>query len=160
MNNKSNSLCQILLLLVMFVPFHLLNAQENDPVHWNFSTKKINDKTLQLRLTAIIDSPWHIYSQNLPVGGIAQPTIVRLRKNPLITFEGKTKEEGKLIEHKDEILNETLRYYEGKVEFVQKVKLKTSAITKLTGEVEYMACTEERCLPVAKKSFIVAVGEK
>jgi hypothetical protein len=150
----------VFIFVLLLVTANWVDAQQKDPVQWNFAVKKINEKTFELRMTAIVDRRWHIYSQNVPPEAIARPTSFLFKKNPLITLDGKTKEEGKLIEQKDEVLDETLRYYENKVEFVQTVKLKTSAITNLAGEVEYMACTEERCLPVAKKSFVVAVGDK
>jgi hypothetical protein len=152
-----------LLLFAFFLPVISANsvaAQQNDPVQWNFAVKKIDEKTFELRMTAAVDGPWHIYSQSVPPNAIAHPTSFVFNKNPLIILDGKIKEKGKLIKQKDEVLDETLRYYENKVDFIQILKLKTSAITKLAGEVNYMACTEERCLPVARKSFVVAVGDK
>jgi thiol:disulfide interchange protein DsbD len=40
------------------------NAQIENPVQWNFSSKKIDSNTYEVHLTASIEGNWHIYSQN------------------------------------------------------------------------------------------------
>ena len=50
-----------------------------------------------------------------------------------------------------------VKYYENKVDFVVKVKIKGGK-TKLAGKVEYMVCNDEKCLPPAETEFAVAIG--
>ena len=49
-------------------------------------------------------------------------------------------------------------YYEKTVNFVQVVKVKSSAKTNLAGKVEFMVCDDELCLPPAEVEFSVSIG--
>ena len=145
----------ILLLLACAGIGSVLSAQSNE-VSWSFSAKKIADKTYEVHFTATIQSPWHIYSQNLAEGGPI-PTRFAFNKNPLVTVTGKPKEVGKMIEKHEEVFDMKVKYYEKKVGFVQVVKLKSNVKTNITGSIEYMVCTNEECLPPQTKQFSVAI---
>jgi hypothetical protein len=131
-------------------------AQSSKEVKWSFSSKKIADKTYEVVLTAVVNGNWHIYSQNVGVDGPI-PTAFTFTKNPLLSFDGAVKENGKLIKKNEEVWGGEVRYYENKVEFVQRVKIKGGK-TNLAGKVEYMVCNDEKCLPPAETSFSVAIG--
>lgn len=126
-------------------------------VKWKYSAKKVGDKTYEVRLSAEVDEEWHIYSQGTPKGG-PLPTTINFNKNPLVSLNGKVKEEGKMVFYHDEVFDVDVHAYKEKVDFVQLVKLKSNAKTKVSGTVEFMACTKERCLTPEKKSFSVVVG--
>lgn len=131
-------------------------AQEK-PVSWNFSAKKIADKTYEVHLTASIGGNWHMYSQNVGVDGPV-PTTITLTKNPLLTPDGKPKEVGKVIKKKEDVWDGIVNYYEKTVDFVQVVKVKGSAKTNLAGKVEFMVCNDEKCLPPTEVEFSVNIG--
>jgi hypothetical protein len=131
-------------------------AQLN-PVSWSFNAKKIADKTYEVRLTANMQSGWHLYSQNQPDDAIAIPTDIKFNSNPLLNFDGKTKEVGKMEKFKDEKLGVAANQYSQQVEFVQVVKLKTNAKTNISGTVEYQTCDDKKCLPPKKVNFSLAV---
>jgi hypothetical protein len=131
-------------------------AQSSKEVKWSFSSKKIADKTYEVVLTAVVNGNWHIYSQNVGVDGPI-PTAFTFTKNPLLSFDGAVKENGKLIKKNEEVWGGEVRYYENKVEFVQRVKIKGGK-TNLAGKVEYMVCNDEKCLPPAETTFSVAIG--
>jgi hypothetical protein len=145
----------LLSLLVMMISAVSL-AQSSKEVKWSFSSKKIADKTYEVVLTAVVNGNWHIYSQNVGVDGPI-PTAFTFTKNPLLSFDGAVKENGKLIKKNEEVWGGEVRYYENKVEFVQRVKIKGGK-TNLAGKVEYMVCNDEKCLPPAETSFSVAIG--
>jgi DsbC/DsbD-like thiol-disulfide interchange protein len=131
-------------------------AQSNKEVKWAFSSKKIADKTYEVKLTATVNGNWHIYSQNVGVDGPI-PTSFTFTKNPLVMLDGKVNEVGKLISKNEEVWGGIVRYYENKVEFVQKVKIKGGK-TNVAGKVEYMVCNDEKCLPPAETTFNIAIG--
>jgi DsbC/DsbD-like thiol-disulfide interchange protein len=131
-------------------------AQSSNEVKWTYTAKKIADKTYEVRMTATVNSGWHIYSQNVGVDGPI-PTSFTFSKNPLVVLDGKPNEVGKVISKKEEVWGGVVRYFENKVEFVQKVKVKGGK-TKLAGKVEYMVCNDEKCLPPAETEFAVAIG--
>ncbi len=135
----------------LLVAASLVQAQIIDPVKWQFSAKKTGAQSYDLVITATLEKPWHIYSQNTGEGPV--PTSFSFKKNPLITFTGNVKEEGKLIKEMDKNFNSMVSSYEGKVVFVQKITTKGSIKTNVAGEVEYMVCNNNRCLPPTKKTF-------
>lgn len=134
----------------------LAAGHAQDVVKWSFSAKKINDKTYEVHFTPSVQSPWHIYSQHSPEGG-ALPTVFSINKNPLVTLEGKVKEIGKVVSKYEEVFDVTVKYFEGKADFVQTVSLKGNFKTNITGSVEFMACNEEQCLPPQTVAFNIAL---
>jgi DsbC/DsbD-like thiol-disulfide interchange protein len=131
-------------------------AQSDKEVKWAYSAKKIADKTYEVHLTATVGNSWHIYSQNVGVDGPI-PTKFEFTKNPLVTVDGKVNEVGKMVSKNEEVWGGVVKYYENKVDFIVKVKIKGGK-TKLAGKVEYMVCNEEKCLPPAETEFAVAIG--
>lgn len=148
---------KIFLVLVFAVAFVAVNAQAPDPVKWTYTAKKIADKTYEIHLTATIQNTWHLYSQAQPADAINQPTEILFKKNPLLIFDGKVKEVGKMELFKDTRLKISANQYADKVDFVQKVKLRGNAKTNVVGSVEYQTCDDKKCLPPKKIDFSVAL---
>jgi thiol:disulfide interchange protein DsbD len=145
----------------LFIAAFLLAATvgySQNQVSWAFSSKKINDKTYELQMTATIQPGWHLYAQKQPSDAIAQPTSFAFNKNPLVSLEGKVKEIGKLEKYKDEKLDIAANQYSNKVVFVQTVKLKGKIKTAVTGKLEYQTCNDEKCLPPKTVPFTIALN--
>lgn len=135
------------------------NAQaQADPSSWTFSAKKISDKVYEIHMTTTLKSGWHIYSQVQPGDAIAQPTKVAFSPNPLLNFDGKVKELGKMEKFHDAALGASANQYSKTVNFVQKVTLKAAAKTTVSGTVEYQLCDDKKCLPPKKMPFKVSIG--
>jgi len=147
-----------LLLVAIFFTAASVQAQMLNPVSWAFTAKKTSDKTYEVHLTANIQSGWHIYSQTQPDDAIAVPTSVTINNNPLVKLDGKIKEVGKLEKYKDETVKATNHQYSTKVDFVQVVKLKSSAKTNVTGNVEFQTCDDKKCLPPKTVNFNIALN--
>lgn len=137
---------KIVLLALIAFSASGLQAQLN-PVTWSFSAVKTSDKQYEIRMVATIQQNWHLYSQVQPEDAIAIPTSFKFNANPLISLEGKIKEEGKMEKFTDKTLGVSANQYSNTVTFVQKVKLKAKAKTKLTGSVEFQTCDDHKCLP-------------
>ncbi len=150
---------KITLLVCVFVSFFTVaNAQLENPVKWNCSAKKIDQKTYELHMSAIIDGNWHIYAQNAGEG--PEPTSFKFYANPLVKLDGKVKESGKLEKSFDPNFNSTLRYYSNQVDFIQKVKIRSSATTLVKGSVTFMVCNDKKCLPPKEIPFSIKVAGK
>lgn len=133
-----------------------LGVQAQSPVSWSFSAKKIADKTYEIRISATLSGDWHLYSQTTPDGG-PTPTDISFAKNPLVTAEGPIKEVGKMEEHFEPLFGVIVKQFSGKVEFVQKVKLKTAVKTSVNGSVGFMVCNDEQCMPPARQVFSISL---
>lgn len=147
---------KIIALSVFVLSANLLFAQILNPVAWTATSKKIADKTYEVRLTATMQKGWHIYSQTTPEGGPV-PTNVSFNKNPLVIIKGKTKEVGKLEQHNEPLFGVNVKQFSNKVEFVQMVNLKANVKTSVDMSVEFMACNDKQCLPPVTKKFTVAL---
>ncbi len=133
-------------------------AQVEDPVSWTFTAKKISPKIFELHMTADVSGNWHIYAQNAGEG--PEPTIFNFTKNPLVKLVGNTKEVGKLESAYDPNFKSTLRFYNGKVDFVQKITVKSDANTVIKGNVSFMVCNDRRCLPPKEIPFSIKLDNK
>jgi thiol:disulfide interchange protein DsbD len=132
-----------------------VNAQDN-PVHWSFSSKKTGDKTYEVRFTASVAAPWHIYSQHTPDGGPI-PSSFHFANNPLVSLEGPVKEIGDLKQKHEDVFGIDVKYFNGNVEFVQVVKLKANAKTNLAGKLEFMTCNDTQCKPPIQVPFNISL---
>jgi thiol:disulfide interchange protein DsbD len=108
-------------------------------------------------MIATIEKGWHVYAQEQPKDAIAIPTSFSFNKNPLVNFDGKVKEVGKMEKYKDKVLGVTSHQYSDKVVFVQKVKLKGKAKTNVTGKLEFQTCNDEKCLPPKTVNLSIAL---
>lgn len=133
-------------------------AQMLNPVKWSYTAKKISDKLYEIHITAMLDKKWHIYAQDAGEG--PEPTTFTFNVNPLVKLDGKVKEMGTLEKTYDPNFKSTLKYYANKVDFVQKVKLKSSASTLVKGMVSYMVCDDKKCLPPKEVPFSVKLPGK
>lgn len=140
----------ITVLLIACIATSFATAQ--DVVKWTWSAKKLAPQSYELSFSAKVEKPWHIYSQSTPDGG-PLPTVFAFNKNPLITFNGKVKESGKLLQKHEEVFGVDVKYFAGNVVFTQLVKLKSKVKTTISGSIEFMACNEEQCLPPKEVPF-------
>src|SRR5689334_1808979 len=85
-------------------------SQLKDPIKWSFSSKKINETSFEISLTATVQPSWHIYSQTTPDGG-PFATIISFTKNPLITLDGDAKEVGKLEQKHEDLFGVDVKQF-------------------------------------------------
>jgi hypothetical protein len=149
---------QFLLFITGIILMLSVTAQPGKKIQWSYSVKKIADKTYEVHLLATISGDYHLYSQD--AGGASPlPTSFTFSRNPLIVLHGKIKETGKLISKYEAVWKHDVKYYENAVDFVQVIKLKSNLRTSLSGNVEFILCNDNHCLPPAKEEIKVNVGE-
>lgn len=128
----------------------------SDPVKWDYRVvKDPMHNTIKIILWADINDGWHIYSKTQIKEKGGSPTNVVFSKNPLLLPLGATKEVGRVVEEK--VAGLDIKYYEGKVTFEQTYKLKKNVPTDIDTAVEYMACTDTKCLPSKTKFLTIKV---
>ena len=134
-------------------------AQMENPVKWTYSAKKIKGDMYELHMTATLEPKWHIYSQDIKGDGPV-PTSFAFDKNPVVKTDGAVAEVGKLEKDFDKNFNMTLKYYGNKVDFVQRVKLKSAVNTFAKGKITYMVCNDKKCLPPKDVPFSIKIDPK
>ena len=136
---------------------NVILAQSSKQVNWSYSAKKIADKTYEVHMTAAIGGDFHLYAQD--AGGEGPiPTSFTFTKSPLLTLDGKVKENGQLVKKFESAWSHDVKYYEKTVDFVQLVRLKSNVKTNLAGKVEFMVCNDHECLPPADVDIKVNIG--
>ena len=133
--------------LVCFVQAQILT-----PVTWKIHLDDTGASEKSIVFTATADKGWHLYDMNLPEGGPISTSF---------TFETLTGAE--LIGTPtasvapttvyDEQFAMNLRWYPGTVSFTQKFKVTDAAKLKMEGQIEFMACNDETCLPPDQIDF-------
>lgn len=146
-------------LFLLFLPF-FLGAQILEPVKWTTETKDLGNNEYEILLHAKIDAGWHMYSQQHPEDGIGVPATIEFENNPNVQLVGKTAEVGKLIDAYSELFMQQEKFYENKVTFKQKVKLKDAKETSIKFSSEVQVCDDEKCLPPDWREFSVKITPK
>jgi len=125
------------------------------PVKWLYAAKKINSQEAVLLIKATINTNWHIYSLN--GGGEEGPVKTSFTFTPSSEYnlDGKIAEPMP-VTHFEKAFNMNVSYFENSVVFQQKIKLKSSQ-APIKGSLEYMACTNQKCLPPEEVDFSILI---
>ncbi|WP_462221902.1 protein-disulfide reductase DsbD domain-containing protein [Ferruginibacter sp.] len=142
------------IVLVMFIG--VADAQ-GTKITWTYSAKKLAGNKYELHMIATPPVGWHIYSQNTPDGGPV-PTTFKFNTNALVGRSGKVKETGKLVNYFDNNFKVNVKYFQGKVDFVQIVTVKAKIKTNVSGEIESMICNDRTCMPPTTEKFNIALN--
>ncbi|MEK6479740.1 protein-disulfide reductase DsbD domain-containing protein [Catalinimonas sp. 4WD22] len=116
-----------------------------EPVKWTIESKKLNDKEYEIVYTAKIDNGWHLYSQFIKPNG-PNPTSFNLEESTKFIQIGKVTEE-KGYDAYEEFFKMEVKYFKDKAVFVQKIKKVNNDKVTLIGEIEFMSCNNEVCVP-------------
>ena len=138
--------------LVLFCVAVAMYAQMPSPVKCTTSLKKINDNVVELRITATIEEGWHVYSTELEDGPTPAVLVVDTIKGARL--DGKLGFEGEEIAKYDDMFGMEVRYFEGKVTFVQRFVI-TEPDYKVQGYFQYGACDDENCMPPTDVMFAI-----
>lgn len=147
---------RVTLLLVFSLFLSIAGFSQSNVVRWAFESKKLANNKYEVKLIATMQQPWHIYSTTQAEGG-PLPTKISFTKNPLVKLTGGIKEIGKMEKDRAEVFDVDTKFFNNKVEFVQLVTVKGNVKTNLTGKIDFMACTNEQCLPPQNTSFTIAL---
>lgn len=119
-------------------------AQIQEPVKWSFSSKRINDTIAELRFTADIEYPWHLYSQYID-GDAPLPTVFTFKEIKGAKLLGKVTEPKGKTEY-DKLLEVTVKFFDHQAVFVQKIKITSDKPATIKGLVEYQTCDDNSCI--------------
>ena len=121
------------------------HAQMAEPVKFTAQLKTGTTAEAEIIFTGKIDKGWHVYSTGLGSDGPTEATFTATKKDG-IELVGKLTPRGKEISHYDEMFGMNLRYFEGSVTFVQKIKF-TKPQYNISCYLEYGACNDATCMP-------------
>lgn len=133
----------------------MATAQIQDPVKWSFSVKDLNENESELVFTAQLDQGWHLYSQHTDPNG---PFPIAFEFTPSADYKriGGVSEP-KPHEEFDKDFNCTVRSFEGRVVFRQKILRKSEKDFKVKGTYSYQLCNNGSCIAPDDRDFTFSV---
>ena len=132
-------------ILFSFISIFYLNAQDIEPVNWDYNVNKINDNEYNISFSASILNGWKLYSQFSPDEG-ALPTSFSFINN-ISKFEAdELFNEDDYIVGFDNVFKMDLYYYENEANFNQNVKLLDKDLNQIKVEIDYSSCDDELCI--------------
>lgn len=140
---------KIFVLLFSLLINFTVTAQMFNPIQWKTKVEKLSDSKYKLITEATIKEGWSLYSQEVPDGGPIPTTLTYDDNGGSIKLLGNTKEpKGNLKFTK--LFNEegmSIKSFTRIAIFEQEIKVIDSKIKKVNAFVEFIACTDEQCLP-------------
>lgn len=142
---------KLMTLTLMLLAALMVNAQMAKPVHMSSTLKTNGTAEGEIIFSGSIDPGWHVYSTDLGSEGPI-PATFHVEKKDGIELVGKLTPRGKEIAKFDKMFEMNLRYFEGSVTFVQKVRFTKPNYT-IDAYLEYGTCNDESCLPPQEVSI-------
>ena len=128
-------LYSLLLMLFFVIAAH---AQIQEPVKFKTELKTLSETEAEIVFNATVDKGWHVYSTDLGSDGPVSATF-NVDKKEGVELIGKLTPRGNVVSKYDPMFEMTLRFFEDKASFVQKIKF-TAPTYKIEGYLEYGAC--------------------
>ena len=132
-------------LIILLLTVIMAHAQMLDPVKFTTTLKTGKTADAEIIFNGTISNGWHVYSTNLGNGGPIQASF-NANKLDGVQLVGKLSPRGNEISKYDELFGMKLRYFEGHVTFVQKIRF-TKPVYKINAYLEYGACNDKNCMP-------------
>ncbi|EDP95992.1 protein-disulfide reductase DsbD domain-containing protein [Kordia algicida OT-1] len=124
-----------------------------DPVQWKGSVIQYSDEEYELVMTASIEDKWHLYSQRSYGDDGPFPTEFTFLEEG-IGYEAIGKvTESDTKEVFDKVFQKNISFYEKEAVFRQQIIVKDTLTKKITAEVLFMVCDDEKCLPPTVKTI-------
>jgi len=146
----------ILGIIVLLCTLNIAKAQILTPVKWSYGVKRLNKSEGIVFLKATIDEGWHLYSQTVPDGGPTKTTIT-FEKSSAYELIGPTQEPKPSIRVEMVFNGMTVSFFVNNVIFQQKVRLKSPGPVRIKGNVEFMTCDDQQCIPAETVPFSVII---
>lgn len=133
-------------LIAVFSLHFSVDAQIYDPVDWEMSVSETSDTEAVLTFKATLEAGWHIYALDLPSDEGPLPTEFTFESSDKYKLLGGVKQ-GEYITDYDPNFQMDLNYFADNAEFTQKIKRTATRDFKVKGELSFMVCNDEMCLP-------------
>ena len=142
---------RFILVFQLLLAVMLANAQMMNPVKFTSSLKTNGSAEAEIVFSGRIQPGWHVYSTGLGGDGPISASF-NVNKMDGVELVGKLQPRGNEIAKFDQLFGMKLRYFEGSVTFVQKIKF-IKPNYSIDAYVEYGACNDQNCMPPSEASF-------
>jgi len=122
-----------------------LNAQDIEPVNWEYDVNKINETIYNISFKALISDGWKLYSQFSPDEGALPTSFSFINIDSGFEAEELFNEDDYIIGF-DNVFKMDLYYYENEANFNQNIKLLDKDVNIIKVEIDYSSCDDELCV--------------
>jgi thiol:disulfide interchange protein DsbD len=144
------------LVAILMVPFSGKAQTTNNPVHWTFSVKKMDNDVFRFEAKATLDKGYHVWAQDPGGDGSLIPTSFTAEQLQNGGWTGDWKEVEQPKVARMEYIDGAVRWHEKTVTFYRDFKGKRG--DKVKGAVQYQSCNDKMCFPPAIENFVVMVN--
>lgn len=130
-----------------------------NPVKWQIALKPASAANeYDLVFTATLDEGWAVYSQHTSANG-PEPTVFTFKPGAHYALVGAVDEKGNKKEGLDPLFGvDVIKFVKDPIVFTQHLKI-TDPNQAIEGNVAFMTCNDERCLPTAEVPFKVVAAQ-
>lgn len=129
-----------------------------DVARWSLSHSNTAEGEVTLQFKAQLKPGWHIYDVDLPEGG-PTATHIELDGAQYVNGEGGLTTLETPVSVFDPNFNMQLKWHEGGATFVQKFRVLDSERFQISGDLIYMLCNDETCLPPERYEFRITAKD-
>ncbi len=136
-------------------------SQIYNPIQWETKVEKVSETKYKLISVAKIKDSWHLYAQEVPKGGPIPTTFTYDDEGGKIKLIGNTKEPKGEIKFTKLFSDEgmSIKSFAHTAEFIQEVELIDAEVKEINAFVEFIACTDEQCLPPKEIDLVFNLGK-
>ncbi|HRW95870.1 MAG TPA: protein-disulfide reductase DsbD family protein, partial [Bacteroidales bacterium] len=127
------------------------------PASWNYQVNRLEENLFEIRFTATLEQPWHMYDLG-PYENGPQPTSFSFDLQQGIALAGTMYMESPPAKEFDPLFNMDIGSFAGTGTFVQKLRLDVPSAT-IRASVEWQVCDGTSCLPPEEESFEIFLGD-
>lgn len=135
--------------------FGQTNQSITSPVSWNFTSEKISDTQYKILFYATIAEGWHLYSQDIEGFEGPLPTLYNLEEGAEFSLVGSVVESTPIVKKEPVFNNMELSFFEGTATMYQLIELTDSVLPKISGNINFMVCDDEECMPPTDQQFVI-----
>lgn len=126
---------------------------QNSFVDWTVQKIDQDGDILIVEITATLNKGWMLYSQHTAQGGPI-PTSFNFNTTEAFELIGGVEESDNVITEISDMFGMEVSSFKDRAVFSQKLKVLNSG-TAFSGEVRFMLCNHEKCLPPRVESFSI-----
>lgn len=148
-----------LLLLLLTTVLSAAAFAQPSPVVWKIETAATAESGIyDIRIIADIESGWHIYDMG-PYDNGVNATSIAFEEQPSLRLLGTVTADTAPHRAYDDIFEDTIGTWEGRVVFTQRIELSEPSAT-VNANVNFSACNDESCMPPVDEPLSLTVGER
>lgn len=152
MNKFLKYFVALLMVLMVIMPFSLRAQAPGNPIRWRVNVKMKTATEGEVIIKATIDPEWHLYGMKLPKNG-PKPTVIDFSGTKGVKFVDDLTPSVALEKYHDPMFDLDLTCWSKSVTFRRKFTVTDAQTAVVAGEIRFMGCNNQNCMPPKVEKF-------